>query len=348
MSARDDFRAPVREVLARRVAFICSFPGCDALTIGPSSDADDGSVSVGVAAHITAAAEGGPRYDVNLSPEERASYANGIWMCQTHARFIDVDLTFTADLLHEWKRAAEERVRARIGVPASGIDRQLTFDLAEITHPEVVNSLIGNALDRCGIARAWGKSEHGCVQDLLIEVARNALQHGGAKLVSLSIEPTRIALYDDGQEFDPMALEIRRSYSGGTLAVQQIRRAHPRDLFLAYSRQADGNELSILRIEALDAGQAMAPCTIRIDLNALHRSYSDWLVPWIESVEGCEDVLVMLPDYMSISDVIHAAVVLKKTLGATRRLHILLNKASDLATQLLAQELPLARFLRLS
>jgi hypothetical protein len=269
-------------------------------------------------------------------------------MCQLHARLIDVDMTFKTELLHEWKRAKEEWVRSRIGMPASGIDRQLAWNLVEVTQLAMVNSLVGNALDRCGIARAWGKSEHGCVQDLLIEIARNALQHGGAKLVSLLIEPTRIALYDDGAKFDPMALETRQRYSGGILAIQQIRVAHGNDLFLAYSRQDDGNEFSILRIETLDAGKTMTPCTIRIGLEALHRSYSEGSVPWFESVDGCEDVLVVLPDYMSISDVIHAAILLKRMLGATRRLHVLLNKASDLATRLLAQELPSARFLRLS
>jgi hypothetical protein len=43
------------------------------MTIGPSREALDNVATVGVAAHIHAAAPGGPRYNAAMSPEERAS-----------------------------------------------------------------------------------------------------------------------------------------------------------------------------------------------------------------------------------------------------------------------------------
>jgi len=78
---RDDFDAKTKEMLARRVGYRCSNPDCRKLTSGPQEDPTK-AVSIGVAAHITAASEGGPRYDDSLSLEERSSVDNGIWLCQ--------------------------------------------------------------------------------------------------------------------------------------------------------------------------------------------------------------------------------------------------------------------------
>jgi hypothetical protein len=74
---RDDFPQKTKETLAKRVAYHCSNPECKMLTIGPNSDKDKAS-NIGVAAHITAASEGGPRYDTSITSEQRASINNGI------------------------------------------------------------------------------------------------------------------------------------------------------------------------------------------------------------------------------------------------------------------------------
>ncbi len=72
------------------------------------------SYSVGVAAHITAAAVGGPRYDSSLTPKQRASIENAIWLCQGCSRMIDRDTDlYTAQLLRDWKQQAENRARLR-------------------------------------------------------------------------------------------------------------------------------------------------------------------------------------------------------------------------------------------
>jgi hypothetical protein len=78
------------------------------LTSGPKVD-PTGVINVGVAAHITAAASGGPRYDPSLTAKERRGAENGIWLCQTCAKLIDSDLSrYTAKLLREWKELAEQ------------------------------------------------------------------------------------------------------------------------------------------------------------------------------------------------------------------------------------------------
>jgi tetratricopeptide (TPR) repeat protein len=111
---RDDFDAKTKETLARRVGYRCSNPDCRKLTSGPKEDPAK-AVNIGVAAHITAASEGGPRYDPSLSPEERRSVDNGLWLCQNCAKLIDSDVQrYTPELLREWKRQAERRARDEI------------------------------------------------------------------------------------------------------------------------------------------------------------------------------------------------------------------------------------------
>jgi hypothetical protein len=84
-------------------------------TTGPGEGNAD-TFNVGVAAHINAASPGGPRYDPQQSREERRSHENAIWMCQNHAKSVDADPEkYPANLLHQWKRTHEDRVRQSIG-----------------------------------------------------------------------------------------------------------------------------------------------------------------------------------------------------------------------------------------
>lgn len=66
VNARDDFSFSVRKAIAARVGWRCSNPDCQAQTTGPVADPSRASV-IGVAPHITAAAQGGPRFDPALS-----------------------------------------------------------------------------------------------------------------------------------------------------------------------------------------------------------------------------------------------------------------------------------------
>jgi WD40 repeat protein len=105
---RDDFPQPVINALSRRSGQHCSNPHCGRLTSGPKPSSDLGFINVGVAAHITAAAPGGKRYDSSLTVEERTSPRNGIWLCQTCAKLIDSDeISYSIAVLREWKKKAE-------------------------------------------------------------------------------------------------------------------------------------------------------------------------------------------------------------------------------------------------
>lgn len=104
---RDDFTSATKDLLARRVAFRCSNPGCRKPTSGPQAD-PAGSVNIGVAAHITAASPDGPRYAATLTSEERSAPDNGIWLCQSCAKLVDNDpLRYTVDTLRDWRQQAE-------------------------------------------------------------------------------------------------------------------------------------------------------------------------------------------------------------------------------------------------
>jgi hypothetical protein len=66
-------------------------------------------INVGQAAHITAASPGGARFDPALTPTQRASADNGLWLCQNCGKLIDSDDEhFTVETLRGWKRQARE------------------------------------------------------------------------------------------------------------------------------------------------------------------------------------------------------------------------------------------------
>src|ERR1700734_8417 len=103
----DDFPEQIKRTLASRVGNRCSNPDCRALTSGPQNEPAK-AINLGVAAHITAAAPGGPRFDPDLLPEERRAPSNGIWLCQNCAKLIDNDaIRFPLAVLTKWKSVAE-------------------------------------------------------------------------------------------------------------------------------------------------------------------------------------------------------------------------------------------------
>lgn len=104
---RDEFTTAIKEILAKRVNYRCSNPKCRQPTSGPHMHPAR-TVNIGVAAHLTAASSGGPRFDASLSSEQRKSAENGIWLCQKCAKLIDNDLLrYTLKVLQDWKLLAE-------------------------------------------------------------------------------------------------------------------------------------------------------------------------------------------------------------------------------------------------
>ncbi len=135
MKDRDaDFPSKVKEIIAGRAGYRCSWPGCDESTVGPGADADDVERK-GVAAHIFAAAVGAkaPRGTGGLSAVERAKAANGLWLCQDHGKLVDSEQgkNYPATQLQAWKALQEYRIAAevqKVPVGQSGWLERITIE----------------------------------------------------------------------------------------------------------------------------------------------------------------------------------------------------------------------------
>ncbi|WP_207286410.1 hypothetical protein [Pseudomonas sp. FW300-N2A2] len=122
---RDDFLQSVKNQLRETCGGICSNPQCRAYTFGPSLEKRNGHSSIGVAAHIAAAAPGpgARRYNADMTADERSAAANGIWLCQSCSKLIDTDeVRFPVELLKKWKFEAEKRAMELIGKTSIGPD----------------------------------------------------------------------------------------------------------------------------------------------------------------------------------------------------------------------------------
>lgn len=111
---RDEFSEKTKAQIAKQVGYLCSFPNCRVFTVGATQDGRS-IINIGTAAHICAAAPGGPRYDDRMSATERSAPENGIWMCRDHGKAIDSDeKAFPAKLLREWKQQAHTEAWERV------------------------------------------------------------------------------------------------------------------------------------------------------------------------------------------------------------------------------------------
>jgi hypothetical protein len=139
---RDDFSLKTKELLTKRIANRCSNPGCRQLTSGPQEDQTK-AVNIGVAAHITAASADGPRFDPSLTPDERRSAENGIWLCQSCAKLVDNDpIRYGADVLRQWKALAEKSAAREIECRRSiDTDSDQVFIELERIMPDILNEM---------------------------------------------------------------------------------------------------------------------------------------------------------------------------------------------------------------
>jgi hypothetical protein len=111
-----------------------------------------------VAAHITAAASDGPRYDVRLTPEQRRHPDNGIWACQSCGKLIDNDKQrFTVEILRQWKKDAEARALERL--EKSGLPLNLLTELERLDEYQTVTEVAKKlSVDKETIYR-WGMTD---------------------------------------------------------------------------------------------------------------------------------------------------------------------------------------------
>lgn len=113
---RHNFTAAVRSRLAASSGHGCCKPDCRAVTFCAR---DNGSIyPIGQAGHITGAAPGGPRYDANMTADERESDEKGLWLCGNCHKMVDSDHnSFSVDCLRQWKSDASKNTREALGRP---------------------------------------------------------------------------------------------------------------------------------------------------------------------------------------------------------------------------------------
>ena len=225
---RDEFGPATKRELAARVGYRCSKPGCERETVGPADDLQQGFTHTGDAAHITAAARGGPRWDSTLTRDARRSAENGIWLCLVHARLVDANRSqHTVDLLREWKRRAEHRAARRQELStvsdARFITHQLTLAWHEGGDDSAVKQAIQDFFDDVASGEVMRDADRQWSAALVYELARNARQHEGVRWMTLASYERSIELrYASSSRYGLDRLLGETSGRGGFDAVRDL------------------------------------------------------------------------------------------------------------------------------
>lgn len=114
---RIEFESKIKDIIAKRAGFKCSFPDCNKTLIGPGVNNNE-SVCIGECAHIFSAVQMGPRTDGGLSEEELKRPENGIFLCRNHHKIVDAKSKsnkYTSDLLVRYKTRHEFLISAELG-----------------------------------------------------------------------------------------------------------------------------------------------------------------------------------------------------------------------------------------
>lgn len=133
---RVEFTEDTKNIIARRAAYRCCFPGCDKTLVGPSCD-PSGVTILGQCAHIYAAKPDGPRGQHHLTDEQLKSPENGIYLCSEHHTVIDKktnEKRYPASTLLLFKELHEQKISEEIG--------QLHYPLHWIKSIEIIKSPI--------------------------------------------------------------------------------------------------------------------------------------------------------------------------------------------------------------
>lgn len=216
---RDDFSAETKDLISRRVGVKCSNPNCRRTTSGPQSD-PKGTINVGVAAHITAASKGGPRFDRTITQEERKSDENGIWLCQTCAKLIDNDEgRYSADLLRQWKSLSERAALMDIEAPA------LIISDKPIPDKELI-AFYAQCFDRPAFQdhfRQEGSTEafDKAIEDTLTAINTGCLRSRDGQVLSMSKGKAFLQNHDWRRRMDAIAdilISIRSTYADARLS----------------------------------------------------------------------------------------------------------------------------------
>ena len=155
MSRRvDDFKMKTQRGLLHRAGGRCSNPDCRKLTSKPDPTNERSFINLGIASHITGASEGGPRFDPDLSSDQRTDVNNGIWLCNNCAKMVDSsEPTYTVTTLRKWKQDAEQKAARDASSTSQEIEtllssmEEVSQDILEYTHTRRIHDTTGPFAD---------------------------------------------------------------------------------------------------------------------------------------------------------------------------------------------------------
>ena len=228
---------PTTGILFLKSGNRCAYPGCDQPLLGSDS------VLVGEIAHIEAAMPDGPRFNDNMTNEQRRFESNLVLMCGTHHSVIDGDLdTWTVQALQSLKAKHEaiytgavDRLRAQLGDVTEGTtwtmpttlsaifgteDRteELPFDLAVLERfatrlaqlPIGARSLLAMVVTRGESRRALGpRDAEFRIRWSLLRSIVSSNEHLDDYLDIL--DHAKLAWFDEPFDGDPLHVEAGRS-----------------------------------------------------------------------------------------------------------------------------------------
>ena len=125
----------------------CYRPECGNILI-----TDDGEVILSQYTHIAAASKNGPRYDPNMSDNDRRGFNNLILLCKTCHKIIDdKEEDYPVNLLKDWKKTHERKTLSKLSANTSLLRTAVIaiskLDLDETTEMKN-NSAIFNVDDK--------------------------------------------------------------------------------------------------------------------------------------------------------------------------------------------------------
>jgi hypothetical protein len=290
---RDDFTEKTKIALGSRVGYLCSNPNCQMATVGPSEDRVTGIARTGDAAHITAAAPGGPRYDANLTPAQRADSANGIWLCKPHASLVDSNHSrYSVALLHAWKDRAEDLARVRQGGVGNSNtttlfahEQRLVTDHDENLAKAQITGWLLDFFDDVGAKHVFTHEDRLVAENVLFEMILNAHRHEGVRTFQITSKPNTISVeYTSSTQYGLADLLAESSGRGGVDSVDMLEHETQGRVILNFQAV---DQTSRWICSAVKLGYSDDPCAIN-----LHGKNELQLRIFKSACEGCTQVHV--------------------------------------------------------
>lgn len=351
MARLADFSSVVRNALAQRAGYRCSFPTCPASTIGPSAESATSTAKSGMACHIYAA-EDGPaarRIGHNKSFEELRSIENGIWMCYRHGKIIDTDeCSYTPQLLADWRRLAERRAGLRHELGRELGDGDLLSEaLAKVTVelqvPEATHK-IAEVIQVSCLGEVWGTQNALTVRDFVAEICRNALTHGGATNFQLTVSDRSLILSDDGDAFSLADLLRSDRPQGGATSLKQMQCRAP-GLVASYVRQENRNVTYIGSTNAFDEMLSTSPCTTYLSGG---RASIQAAMKFVEAHPECGTIFLRpTHGFLSYSDIHSLLAVISQYNFGDRDIAMIIEPHSEGLKNFIAEAIPSIRVIEI-